>query len=276
MLEGKRVIAIREKARRGWSLKAIARALDVSRNTVRRYLHEPVKAGEQTRPVARCLHDELLDQARRLFCSTTHANAAAVHRLLITRGVNVSVRTVQRAVADLRGTARACNVPSPGHDSAQWELALTQQIAHSRRTSDPDELESDLTLHLAKLQHLRSQVDVWRAYLITALSRRADNWLRNRRREEQPLTSLDAPLRVTGEEEVTALDIVQHRDAAPGDLLAFERVRADLNNHLRRVWDALIQEDFSQTRAAKRLGVHRNTIRNALRQIRRVLKRHGF
>ena len=280
MLEGKRVVAIRDRASRGGSIKAIALAIDVSRNTVRRYLRQPVKAGEQTRPGARRLLDALRDEARRLFCSTTHSNAAAVHRLLITCGIDVSVRTVRRVVADLRtrraDAPHAPRVASQGEDSAQWELALARQIAQSRRTADRDELESDLTLHLAKLQHRRHDVRDWKAFLITALNRRADNWLRDLRRKGEPLTSLDAPRRVTGEEEVTAFDIVPHSDPAPEDLLAFKRVRADLNTHLRRVWDALIHERFSQTRAAKRLGLHRNTIGKALRRIRRVLKRHGF
>jgi hypothetical protein len=162
------------------------RCRGVSRNTVRRYLRQPAKAGEQARPGARRLDEGLRDKARRLFSSTTDANAAALHRLLSTRGINVSIRTVQRAVADLREAATVDNATSVREESIVWEVDLARQIAQRRRTADPDELESDLTLHLAKLQHLRRKVNDWKAFLITALSRRADNWLRNRRRQEQP------------------------------------------------------------------------------------------
>jgi len=44
----------------------------------------------------------------------------------------------------------------------------------------------------------------------------------------------------------------------------------------RRVLDALVDEEANQARAARRLGVHRNTITNVLRRIRQELSKRGF
>jgi len=45
VIDGEIVTAIRELADRGWGSKAIARELEIARNTVRRYLRKPVVAG---------------------------------------------------------------------------------------------------------------------------------------------------------------------------------------------------------------------------------------
>ena len=87
MIEGEMVTAIRELASRGVGSKAIARELGVARNTVRRYLRQPVAAGLQVRPAARRLTDDAA--RRRRGRSTTGAaggNAVVVQRLLAERG----------------------------------------------------------------------------------------------------------------------------------------------------------------------------------------------
>jgi transposase len=86
--------------------QAIARALGVARNTVRRYLRPEVQAGVQVRPTARRLTDAATASARALFEGAAGGNAVVVRRLLADQGVAVSLRTTQRAVADLRQAQR--------------------------------------------------------------------------------------------------------------------------------------------------------------------------
>lgn len=107
VIEGEIVTAIRTLADRGVGKKAIAREVGVAVNTVRRYLRHPVAAGVQRRPAARRLSEERRREARELYEGPAGGNAVVVQRLLAGRGVAVSVRTIERAVADIRQAQRA-------------------------------------------------------------------------------------------------------------------------------------------------------------------------
>ena len=105
VIEGELVATIRELAGRGVGHKAIARTVGVARNTVRRYLRERVAPGVQVRPAARRLSDEGRREARALYEGCAGGNAVVVQRLLKERGTDISVRTIERAVADIRARA---------------------------------------------------------------------------------------------------------------------------------------------------------------------------
>jgi transposase len=107
VIEGELVAAIRELADRGVGSKTIARAVGVARNTVRRYLRQPGAPGVQVRPAARRLTDTARQDARTLYEGPAGGNAVVVQRLLKERGTAVSVRTIERAVADIRRVRRA-------------------------------------------------------------------------------------------------------------------------------------------------------------------------
>jgi transposase len=107
VIEGELVATIRELADRGVGSKTIARTVGVARNTVRRYLRQPLAPGVQVRPAARRLTDDARQQARTLYEGVAGGNAVVVQRLLIERGITVSVRTIERAVADIRRGRRA-------------------------------------------------------------------------------------------------------------------------------------------------------------------------
>jgi transposase len=100
------VTAIRDLANRGVGSKTIAKQLGVARNTVRRYRREPVTAGVQVRPAARKLSEADRETARELYTGVAAGNAVVAQRLLAERGVVVTARTIQRAVADLRRAQR--------------------------------------------------------------------------------------------------------------------------------------------------------------------------
>jgi hypothetical protein len=102
VVEGQVVTAIRTLAGRGVGKKAIAREVGVAVNLVRRYLRQPITPGQQVRPAARRLTDERREEARTLYERPAAGNAVVVQRLLAGRGCAMSVRTIERTVADLR------------------------------------------------------------------------------------------------------------------------------------------------------------------------------
>ena len=110
VVEGELVLAIRALADCGVGSKAIARAVGLARNTVRRYLRRPIEAEGQTRPTARRLTDDRRLEARTLYEGPAGGNAVVVQRLLAGRGLTVSVRTIERAVADLRRERRVAQL----------------------------------------------------------------------------------------------------------------------------------------------------------------------
>jgi len=127
VIEGDVVTAIRTLAERGVGKKTIAREVGVAVNTVRRYLRQPIAAGVQTRPAARRLSDDHRRTARELYEGAAAGNAVVVQRLLAARDVTVSVRTIERAVADIRQAQRASalatvRVETPPGDQLQVDF----------------------------------------------------------------------------------------------------------------------------------------------------------
>ena len=118
VVEGELVAAIRELASRGVGSKTIARTVGVARNTVRRYLRVPVAPGVQVRPAARRLSDGARSEARALYEGPAAGNAVVVQRLLKAGGTDVSVRTIERAVADIRRVRRAAELATVRVESA--------------------------------------------------------------------------------------------------------------------------------------------------------------
>lgn len=104
----------------GWGAKRIARELGVARNTVRRYLRG-APAEVQEHLAARRLDEAARAEALRLFDAEAEGNAVVVARLLRDRGVAASVRTVQRAVEDLRRSQRASQVATVRFETAPGE-----------------------------------------------------------------------------------------------------------------------------------------------------------
>ena len=118
VIEGELVATIRDLASRGVGSKMIARTVGVARNTVRRYLRQPIAPGVQVRPAARRLTDDARSEARTLYEGAAGGNAVVVQRLLKQRGTAVSVRTIERAVADIRRARRAAELATVRVESA--------------------------------------------------------------------------------------------------------------------------------------------------------------
>jgi transposase len=106
MLKPDVVDRIREWAAQGVHVKQIARRLGIARNSVRRYL-AGAKVGFQDRPAARRLDQATQREVERLFAGVAEGNTVVVQQELAARGVEIELRTLQRAVAPLRQEARA-------------------------------------------------------------------------------------------------------------------------------------------------------------------------
>lgn len=106
MVEPEVVRRMRQLSELGWGAKRIALEVGVARNTVRRYLRGGESAGVQHRPGARALDEDGRAQARQLFATSAAGNAVVVTRELRRRGLDASVRTVQRVVEDERSRKR--------------------------------------------------------------------------------------------------------------------------------------------------------------------------
>jgi transposase len=117
-LEAEAVRQMRELAARGWGAKKIAKELGLARNTVRRYLRGGPAAEVQERPAARCLDDAARAEAVALLENEAEGNAVVVAQLLAERGVEASVRTVQRVVAGRRRELHAAEVATVRFETA--------------------------------------------------------------------------------------------------------------------------------------------------------------
>ena len=106
MLKTDLVDRIHELAGQGLGSKRIARQLGVARNSVRRY-RAGARVGFQERPEARCLDDATQKEVQRLFETVAEGNTVVVQQELAGQGIDVDLRTLQRAVAPLRQAARA-------------------------------------------------------------------------------------------------------------------------------------------------------------------------
>lgn len=127
VIEGEVVTAIRTLAARGVGKRAIAREVGVSLNTVRRYVRQPLVGGLQVRPAARRLTDERRREARTLYEGPAGGNAVVVQRLLAERECGVCLRTIQRAVVDIRRARRVeqlatVRVETPPGDQLQIDF----------------------------------------------------------------------------------------------------------------------------------------------------------
>jgi transposase len=112
MIEPEVVRQVRVLSARGWGAKRIAGELGIARNTVRRYLRGGHEAEQQVRPRARRLDEDAIAEAKQMFVGLAEGNAVVVRRELARRGIEASLRTVQRAVAEERRLQRVADVAS--------------------------------------------------------------------------------------------------------------------------------------------------------------------
>jgi transposase len=167
MVEPELVRQIRGLAAQGWGAKRIARELEVSRNTVRRYLRGGNEALVQRRPGARRLDDTTVARAVELFDTMAEGNAVVVADLLAESGTRVSVRTVQRAVS---GRRRELHVAEVATVRFETEPGHQMQIDFGEKWVGLQGLRTKIHVLTAVLGYSR------RIFVKVFLSERQDDW----------------------------------------------------------------------------------------------------
>jgi transposase len=167
MVESETVRQLRELRRQGWGSKRIARELGIARNTVLRYLRGGEAAERQERPTAWRLDSEQRVEAVRLLETTAEGNAVVVARVLQDRGVDASLRTVQRAVEGYRQAKRAAEVATVRFETAPGHQ---MQIDFGEKRVRIAGMLVRVYLFVAVLSYSR------RIYARAFLSQRQDDW----------------------------------------------------------------------------------------------------
>jgi transposase len=168
MVEAEVVWQMRELAGRGWGTKLIARELGLARNTVRRYLRGGPAAEAQERPAARRLDGVARSKAVSIFETAAEGNAVVVARILAEAGVEASVRTVQRAVADRRRELRVADLASVRFETAPGRQ---MQIDFGERRVWIGDRQVTVHFMVAVLSHSR------RIFVKAFLHERQGHWL---------------------------------------------------------------------------------------------------
>jgi len=157
-----------------------------------------------------------------------------------------------------------------------WEFDLIQKVANRFETAEREDLEAELSrillrLKVAKPAHIRN----WKSYLAKTLLNKASNWIRDWRFRQSRNVPLPAPSEEHGggfiiEKGVPGLEIDDDFQ------LALKLLSDELGPDLLRLWELLIEENGNQLAVARRLGMHRNTVRLWIQKLRQVLEQHGF
>ena len=167
VIEGQVVTAIRTLASRGVGKKAIAREVGVAVNTVRRYLRQPIAPGQQVRLAARRLTDDRRREARTLYEGPAAGNAVVVQRVLAERGCAMSVRTIERAVADIRRAQRVAALATVRVETAPGDQL---QIDFGQKRVRIADVSVRIFLLVAVLSYSR------RLFVKAFLNERGDDW----------------------------------------------------------------------------------------------------
>ena len=151
---------------------------------------------------------------------------------------------------------------------------MVTRVAASFDTPDREDLEAELAWRLLVFKRrppplIRNR----KAYTFTFLRNRARDWIKAYRKARGKVISFDRPF-VDDDESAAAPG--EALNASDQDLpLALSMVWDELPSHLRELWKLRTEEGLNLSEAAKRIGKHRNTIRNWTRRIWRILESHG-
>jgi transposase len=154
-------------AEKGWGAKRIAAALGCSKNTVKRYLNAggyvPYAAGHRAQaldPYRDWLADKLVQH---------RGNAVVVHQELVrTFGLDVSLRTVERAVTEVRRTLAAETLAS-----VRFETAPGQQMQADFGEKTVRIAGEEVPVHLCVLTLGYSR----RGFVAAFPNEKQENWL---------------------------------------------------------------------------------------------------
>lgn len=167
MVDPEIVKQLRALAELGWGAKRIARELGLARNSVRRYLRGGPGAEQQTRPKARRLDEHQAARAAAMLDGPAEGNATVVKRLLASEDIDVSLRTLQRALAPRRRQKRAAELATVRFETAPGHQL---QIDFGEKWVSIGGVRTRVHFFVAVLGYSR------RIFVRASLSQRHDDW----------------------------------------------------------------------------------------------------
>jgi len=145
-----------------------------------------------------------------------------------------------------------------------WERELLKKVASAFRTPNRDELQAVLAVKLLELKRRQPPgIRYWPAYVAKFFYNKAHNFVRDERaRARRESTEPEAPhswLNWTPDEHFLIARVWER--LSPGETL---------------LWSMLAECDGNQSRVARKLGLHRNTVRARIKRIRILLSKSGY
>jgi transposase len=152
----------------------------------------------------------------------------------------------------------------------EWELEHLKIVAARFPEMELNELAAELAVTLLALKRRRPAGIVnWKAYLTKALFHRASRIIKKWRIQRQRETSIE----LHPETSETLSDSDDLDPARRKSRLSLSRIRRKLDAESYALVELLDKSNGNQSRVARLLGIHRNTIRNRLQKIRQALLR---
>jgi DNA-directed RNA polymerase specialized sigma24 family protein len=155
-----------------------------------------------------------------------------------------------------------------------WEHCMIEKAALRIAPGDRDDFTAEMVRRLFELKRQdQKHIRHWKAYLGTLLRNEASDW-HSRSTRTIPI--------VETEDEIDAAGVLSAVLAFPevdrDRSMAIAAVWKELRPELRRLCEVLMRSDVDgkHARAARILGIHRNTVRIWSTKIREVFERHGF
>lgn len=168
-------------------------------------------------------------------------------------------------------------MPSKDTRFEGWELELLEQVLRQIRTWDREELRSELLFHLWRLKETYDdRIRHWKTFLRIGLYNRAISWARAQRHHVGHAALDTSVVDEEAGEPITLADVVSDGETEHDLRIAVAWAWDELEPEFRDVCDALIEKEGRIGCAAKRLRIHRNTIRTRTRKARQHFERHGF
>ncbi len=158
-----------------------------------------------------------------------------------------------------------------------WELEQIRLAAGRIRTSHRDELEAELARKLLALKiQQRSDIRNWKFFLAKFLRNKASNWIRDQRAREAKTFPLATSRGDEDDQGAGLAETLPSYEPDQNRRIAFRSAWDKLDPDVRLLWRILLEENGNQVQVARRLGLHRNTVRFRIKKIQQILKRHGF
>jgi len=157
-----------------------------------------------------------------------------------------------------------------------WEEEMIEREVDNADTTERQDLRAELIRKVLALKHqCRLGIRDWKRYLARALRNERVSWIRKWVAKEKKHVNI-IESKTHSEDFPTVGVILSAPDRDLNREIAVAEACKELRPEQRLLLRTLDQADGNQALAARRLGIHRNTLRYRLRDIQQIFIRHGF